>query len=447
MLKMKLITCVLVVIALSAACVDSIPPDHSLKPGNPPKYVFLMIADGSGYNHIVATNQYRGTSGQFESFPVRLGVSTFEFGGSYDPAFAWQNFPYMMYGATDSSSAATTLSTGIKTTNGRVGVNYNGSKILMHAMNYAEAAGFSTGVVTSVQWSHATPACFIAHNPGRDNYAEIALEMIFTSKTDVIMGCGHPMYDDNGIGKNNWFDYKYVGGKQAWSSLVSGTAGGDADGDGDNDRWTFIDSKDDFEKYASGELSAKRLCGTARVETALQQARAKKSDDVYGDPFITTVPSLATMAIAGANTLSHNPRGFIVMIEGGAVDKASHDNQLNRMIEERIEFDNAITAVISWIEKNSSWDESLLIVTSDHETGYMQGAGSDPTWEPITTNGAGSIPNMIWYSSGHSNSLVPLFAKGKGAHLLSGAITGTDPVRGKYIDNSAIGYLLVGFYK
>ena len=78
-----------------------------------------------------------------------------------------------------------------------IGVDVNG-KPLYHVAQRAEALKKSTGVVTSVEWSHATPAGFVAHNASRNDYAAIANEMINDSGTDVIMGAGNPLYDDNG---------------------------------------------------------------------------------------------------------------------------------------------------------------------------------------------------------------------------------------------------------
>ena len=78
----------------------------------------------------------------------------------------------------------------------------------------------STGVVTSVEWSHATPAGFVAHNASRNDYAAIANEMINDSGTDVIMGAGSPLYDDNGAPVATPSQYKYVGGVDTWNALV-----------------------------------------------------------------------------------------------------------------------------------------------------------------------------------------------------------------------------------
>jgi alkaline phosphatase len=85
------------------------------------------------------------------------------------------------------------------------------------------------------------------------------------------------------------------------------------------------------------------------------------------------------MTSAAINVLDNNPDGFFLMIEGGAADWASHANQSGRVIEEQIAFEKAIETVIEWVNKNSTWDDTLLIVTSDHETGYITGPDSGKT--------------------------------------------------------------------
>lgn len=108
------------------------------------------------------------------------------------------------------------------------------------------------------------------------------------------------------------------------------------------------------------------------------------------------------------------------------------------MIEEQIDFERAVEAVNEWVKKNSNWGETLLIVTGDHETGYLTGPGSDPTWEPIVNNGAGNLPGMEWHSTGHTNSLMVLSAKGDAAKLFREYVDEKDPVRGPYVDNTSV---------
>jgi alkaline phosphatase len=276
----------------------------------------------------------------------------------------------------------------------------------------------------------------------RNNYEEIGQEMIYDSAADVVMGAGHPCYDADGVYNDCTNTFKYVGGETTWDDLVAGTAGGDADGDGVDDPWTLIQSRAEFQALMNGP-TPKRVVGTAQVYQTLQQGR---SGDGFADPFavplIESVPTLEEMTRAAINILDDDPDGFFLMIEGGAVDWASHANQSGRLIEEHIDFDNAVAAVVDWIQANSNWGETLLVVTGDHETGYLTGPGSDPTWEPIVNNGAGNLPGMEWHSGSHTNSLIPLYAKGDAGRMFRRHADEYDPVRGRYIDNIELAKVL-----
>ena len=412
-----------------------------------PKNIIVLISDGCGYNHMDAASLYQsGRTGVqvYEHFPVQLAMSTHMYLSSYDPARAWTDFEYVKDNPTDSAAAATAMSTGEKTYDGAIGVNSDGMH-LKHVMQQAEERGMATGVITSVEWSHATPAGFVAHNPSRNNYAAIAQEMVYASATDVIMGCGHPWFDKNGIVKSTPNTFKYVGDESTWNDLVAGTAASDADGDGDDDLWTLIQTRDAFQALMTGS-TPDRVMGIAQVYTTLQQERG---GDVYADPYaeplIDTVPTLEEMTRAALNIVDNDPDGFVLMVEGGAVDWAAHANHSGRVIEEEIDFNHSVEAVVEWVEKNSNWGETLVIVTGDHETGYLNGPGSDPAWMPLVNNGAGNLPGMEWHSGDHTNSLIPFFAKGRGATLFRknpGVLS--DPVRGNYIDNTMIAEVLFG---
>ena len=77
------------------------------------------------------------------------------------------------------------------------------------------------------------------------------------------------------------------------------------------------------------------------------------------------------LSTAALNVLGKNKDGFFLMIEGGAIDWASHACSLKGVIEETRDFNTAINSVIAWVEKNSSWKETIVIITADHETGYL----------------------------------------------------------------------------
>lgn len=405
------------------------------------KNIIILISDGCGYNHKAAASIYqhgRTRRQVYERFPVRYGMSTYSHGGSYDPAIAWADFGYVKRGATDSAAAATAMSTGVKTADGAIGIDVYGNPLL-HFMEVAEDAGKATGVVTSVEWTHATPASFVAHNASRGNYDAIGEEMVYSSRTDVIMGCGHPWFGADGepLGVPNTF--RYVGGQNTWNDLVAGVAGGDADGDGVADPWELIQTRAEFQSLMLGP-TPKRILGTAQVYETLQQGR---SGDTHAAPFVVpalpSVPTLPEMAAAALNVLDDDPDGFCLMVEGGAIDWAAHSNQSGRMIEEEIDFNDAVETVVEWVRARSNWGETVVIVTGDHETGYLTGPGSDPTWEPLVNNGPFVQPGMEWQSGSHTNSLIPIFAKGDAARLLRRAATGRDPVRGDYLDNTVIG--------
>jgi len=406
----------------------------------PTKNVILMISDGQGFNTVRATDCYVGGPAVYETFPVAMAVSTYSASNNasdnplgYDPSRAWSDFDYVRANSTDSSSAATALNTGVKTDDGRVNWSTAGRPMLTFAQ-VADTLGKSAGAITSVEFSHATPAGVAAHNISRNNYSAIAHEMIYSSGLDVIIGAGHPMYDNNGRPIDA--DYQFVGGEATWNDII--------DADGANG-FTFIQSKADFAAIADGRrIAPGKLLGVPQVRTTLQQARSGgDARQVQPGTFNTNVPTLATMSRAGLNVLSRNRNGFYLMIEGGAIDWANHANQIGRMIEEEMDFNDAVQAVVDWVDQpgdDNTWDNTLLIVTADHETGYLWGPGSGKpsTFNPIVDNGAGSVPDVQYNSGGHTNSLVPLYAKGAGSEKFAQCVKGIDPVRGPYIDNTDV---------
>lgn len=417
------------------------------------KNVIVLIADGCGFNHIAATDFFQyGEAGKqvYQQSFKALAMSTYsaQNNGSYDPSLAWKDLEYLKKNATDSAAAATTMSTGVKTYNSAIGVDVD-KKPLKHAAEVAEEQGKSSGVVTTVPIPHATPAGFSVHDEKRGNYRDIALEMIVDSRLDVIMGAGHPWFDKDGklIVQVDDKDriatpqsYDGVGSAEIWAHLLAGTIGNDADGDGQEDRWTLIQTREAFQALADAPTTPKRVIGVAQAAPTLNQERSGDEKAAAGVvPLNANVPTLAEMSRGALNVLDNDPDGFFLMIEGGAVDWAGHDNQAGRMIEELIDFNRAVEAVVEWVEKHSNWDETLVIVTADHETGFLGGPDGKTPDAPVINHGAGNMPGMEWRSGSHTNSLVPFFAKGPGADLLDQLADEVDPVRGRYLDNTEMG--------
>ncbi len=171
----------------------------------------------------------------------------------------------------------------------------------------------------------------------------------------------------------------------------------------------------------------------------------------FSAPLNDKIPTLTEMTLAAINVLDNNPNGFVMMSEGGAIDWVAHGNILHKTIEEQIDFNNAIEAACNWVEKNSSWDETLIIVTADHETGYLLGPGSNKEdlgkIQPIINNGKGELPSVEWFSKHHTNSLVPFYAKGAGSKKFLSAVKGKDAVSGDYIDNTDVGAVVSDLLK
>lgn len=423
---LQILACALLVTACASSRVQS-------QAQAPARNVIVMIADGADWFSWDAGAYYRnGKLGQesFEQFPVRLPVSTFPHGGGYDPRKAWDDTPihsddrfegykYVTNWATDSAAAATALATGTKTNNGALGIDANGQPV----KNLSEIAielGKSAGVITSVPLSHATPAGFVAHAGSRGSYRVIAQQML-KSQLAVVMGVGNPL-DAREAEK-----YDYVGGKASWQWLSNGQS-----------PWTLLQTRQEFEELAEGTNLPQRVFGVPLADSKLPNSR---------EPGADRVPTLATMSRGALNVLNQNPQGFFLMIEGGAVDWASHNNKLDDLINELSDFYDAIDAVVAWIEAHGGWQHNLLIITTDHGNGLLLGPDSDKQfWQPIKNQGKGELPRAVFHTKNHTNELVRLYAKGVQSQLFEQLATGKDPYlkryhpdwSGKYGDNTDV---------
>lgn len=429
-----------------------------------PKNVIILIGDGMGYNHVdhlnAATkgemyyqvdrddngnviadpnNAPKPTEGWQSWDHAAMYTTQHESDGGvpYDAQAAWNDFDWVKADPTDSAAAGTAMATGVKTYNAGLGVDVDGN-VLENLSQRAHSLDKSAGVVTSVPFSHATPAAYSAHNASRNAYGEIAEEQA-RGDLDVVMGAGHPMYDDNHQ-KLDTPKYKYIT-EETFNALSNGQT-----------EFEYIESNADFEALTTGD-TPDRVFGIAQVGSTLQQSRSE------GRP-LNDVVDLPTMTRGALNVLDNNENGFHLMIEGGAIDWAGHGNNTPRDLEEVADFDAAIDEVINWVETNSSWDETLVIITADHETGYLNGPttgefnpmliaaeqGATPAAfqaAAAPANEIGTSPELSWNSPNHTRQLVGLWAKGPGAEEILAMSEGEDPVRGSYIDNTAVArYLL-----
>ncbi|WP_410216594.1 alkaline phosphatase [Paracoccus sp. (in: a-proteobacteria)] len=403
--------------------------------------VILMITDGTGMESFRAASYYRhGALGHevYDDFDVHVFSATHPLNTSNEPTMSNEgavtfdptelfsdtpsdegfegklmNYPgffagydYARRDFTDSAAAATALASGTKSFNNAINWS-NNDEPLKHVGEYVVESGRALGVVSSVQFSHATPAGFLAHNVSRNDYQSIGAEIIDSELATVVFGTGHPLFDANGkrIEAPTENDYRYVGDQDRFDRLVAGETG-----------WQLIETREDFEALANGEmqLEGERILGLAQNQQTLQFNR----DGVAAGGLLETSPSLSTMTRAALNVLGKDEDGFFLMVEGGAVDWAAHANNLPRLIEEQVDFNESVEAAVEWVEANSSWDETMIVVTTDHGNGLLQGPNSDKVaYEPIVNQGAGAMPLVRWHSDNHTRELVPLYAKGPGAEF------------------------------
>ena len=431
-----------------------------------PKNIIYFVGDGMGYNHVLATNYFlygeAGVQVYEQEDWLHLAQATYNaaridngdtiFANGYAPRTAWEDPDYLMRDYTDSGAAATALSTGQKTVRAALGIGLYGDT-LTHIAQAAKAIGKSVGIVSSVPLSHATPAGFMVHNHSRHNYDEITQYILFHTQIDVVMAPGNPFYDDDGLPREEPA-HRYVGSPEIWEQVIANTGQirfeyndevfyvQDTNGDGQRNPWTYIEDRDDFIAMAEGP-TPQRVLGIPKAYATLNQGRLR--DDMaempFEQPFNKNIPTLEELTRASLNVLSQNNEGFFVMIEGGAIDWASHDNHLGRTIEEQHDFNNSVLAAVEWVETHSSWDETLIIVTSDHECGYLTGPNHPtPVNDFVVNRGEGYLPEHQWNFGTHTNMLVPFYAKGPGVELFQTFADEIDPVHGAFLQNTEIAH-------
>ena len=438
----------LVFAATLAGAQGAAPPDT---PAAPAKHVMLFISDGASWGtwHMASYYEHGALGHQpYDAFSVKLGMTTVPLNTSsvptgnttrtvsYDPARAWDTTPlagqlggrphhfagyeYLRRDATDSAAAATALASGTKTYNGAINHD-NLGRALTYATQRAKARGQATGVLTSVPFSHATPAAFGAQSASRNSYGAISEQMLANPALDLIMGAGHPLFDADGRPRSSP-DHRYVSAA-AWAALQ-----------GPASPRTLVQTRADFEALALGQLQPRLpLLGLVQVHDTLQANRnvavvGANPGLPSGAATIPGVPTLATMTRGALQLLGHQPKGFFMMVEGGAVDWMAHANNTARVIEEQMDFNHAVQAAVDWVHTHSHWGESLIIVLTDHGNGMPMGPGSDRVpFEPIRNHGQGVLPGVRWHHGSHSNENTLLWAHGQGAQQLLQAAQTVDP--------------------
>lgn len=294
------------------------------------RYVILLIGDGMGMAQRNAAETYLAArKGDVRPGIVKLNMSSLPVQGA-TTTYSLDSL------ITDSAAAGTAMACGVKTVNRGLGVDGKDAPVVSIA-EMARDHGMKVGIVTTVSLDHATPAAFYAHQPSRKNYYEIGLELA-RSRMDYFAGGG--FLDPTGKKskaegvKINVVDavraagFHYVNEAEAFRALKPG-----------NGRVVFVNPR-------------------LQDEQSMSYAMDAGKNDV----------SLAEMTRKGIELLD-NPKGFFMMVEGGKVDWACHANDAVSSITDVLSFDAAVAEAIRFMHRHP--EETLVIVTGDHETGGM----------------------------------------------------------------------------
>ncbi len=295
-----------VVMATNAPSPDSA-PTPVLQPQL--KYIFLFIGDGMGYAQVQAASDALAADGQtplsFLSFPVQGSVKT----GSVDGS------------VTDSAAAATAISTGQKTINGYLGLDSEENRIETIAETLRNT-GRKIGLLTTVSLDHATPAGFFAHVDSRRSY-DMITDDLFASGFDFFAGGGFHSTP-------NAKEYAFENG------------------------YTLINSFEEAPASTDGKLilSSSLIFGDFGVLPAID-----------GGARTSWLRKATDLAISRLSV----PEGFFMMVEGGRIDYFCHYNDAASFVAELLDFNEAVQSALVFYAMHPQ--ETLILVTADHETG------------------------------------------------------------------------------
>ncbi len=324
--------------------------------------VIIMIGDGMGPEQVELGRLVEyGPDGKsiINEFPNENTIGTDNING-------W---------TTDSAASGTAISSGIKTKNGRIGTNFDGSLNTTNILEIAEENGYKTGIVATCHITHATPAAFLAHNGDRGNYKEIAAD-IGQSGVDLIYSGGS---------SNDYF------GTQIDTIMNKG--------------YNFIENKSEF-------LSVDSLSTVGLFNDGALPRERKRN--------ITQIPSLSSMVEKSINLLDSSDSPFFLMVEGSQIDWAGHDNDPVYMAHQMIEFEKSVRVAKSYAEGKN---DVQLLVTADHECGGLQvgeynfETGTPQEDDSITQNRTKRTQRVneietSFSTGGHTGTEVPLVGMG-----------------------------------
>ena len=353
------------------------------------KNVIYLIGDGMGFGAVTSLLLTEDEPTGFEQAPV-IGLSETCSANNY---------------VTDSAAGGTALATGTRTNNGYVGADPEGNQ-LTSVLRKAQTYGMKTGIVVNTTLTEATPGSFYAGVTSRKMVFDIAKQ--FTeSQVDVAIGGGldHFIARPDSLDLTATLIEKGYDVYLNWETVLNT----------ESDKFVGILPLYDLHRREENNGTASAAEGQ---EVCLAAQMAAINEDVNATHLSEPTVYLEKATVKALDVLSRNNKdGFFLMIESAIIDGYGHNNDGEGMVVEMQEFGRTLNAMIDYVNKHP---ETLLVVTADHETG---GTG-------VYYNGhkpANEGPLRLNFStSGHTGTVVPIFAYGAGAENFTGVMKNTD---------------------
>lgn len=323
--------------------------------GKKPKYIFLFIGDGMSYSQLQLADYYLK-----ETENTGLNILKLSTNGTMQNPDKTSLIP-------DSASTATAMATGEKTKSGNINVSEDGKKKYETITHKLKKDGYKVGIATTVNINHATPAGFSAHRESRKGYYEIGKEML---NIGFDYFAGGDFKDKNGEN----------GDKKSLEKIA------------EEKGYTVADSEEEFEKLGNNSKKGNSSNGEKylviaedRDKTdAMKYSIDKKYEQENGKEVSDSLSDYVKKGIDFLYDKDKKDKGFFMMIEGGKIDWVCHKNDVASALYETIDLDNAVDEALKFY--NNHKDETLIIVTGDHETGGLAIGNSNSEYDTHLEN-------------------------------------------------------------
>lgn len=357
-------------LALVAAC-DGTPVEQVAETAAP--RVILIIGDGMDDQQItIARNYLVGMNGT-------LNLDGMPYRGMVQVQTVQEDDPSVPDYVGDSASGATSMATGVPTSEGRIATAANTNARLETIMEMAMAAGMRTGIVTTSRVTDATPSSFIAHMSNR--YCEAPRGMV---RIDEVVpqdstDCSSEFIANGGPGSiveqiaNSEIDVYVGGGAGRFNDIVEGSDTTTIREAAIANGFTIIEDAAEL----TGEIGPGKVLGLFANGHLPERMRGKVAQyierkdgvPVWPEPFscepnpdFGDMPSLAEMTGAALARLD-NDAGFMLMIESASIDKAAHYWRVCGHIGEMEQLDETVAVALDYAKEHP---ETLVLVTADH---------------------------------------------------------------------------------